>query len=129
MMDTVSKIMGIAFVGAILAVFLKEKTPQFSMAVSLVTGIVIFFLIADTLKDAVSGLFEMVSSTGAESAAVALVLKICGIGIVAEYFCNIIADAGEAAIAKKAEFAAKIVIFVMILPLVGKVVDTVWSLF
>ncbi len=128
-MDTVSKIMGIAFVGTILAVFLKEKTPQFSMAVSLVTGIVIFFLIGDTLKEAVLRLSDMVSATGIDSQIVALVLKICGIGIVAEYFCNVISDAGESAIAKKAEFAAKAVIFVMILPLVGKVVDTVWSLF
>ncbi len=128
-MDTVSKIMGIAIVGAILAVFLKEKTPQFSMAVSLVTGIVIFFLIGETLKEAVLRLSDMVSATGMDSQIVALVLKICGIGIVAEYFCNVISDAGESAIAKKAEFAAKTVIFVMILPLVGKVVDTVWSLF
>lgn len=128
-MEALSKIMGIAFVGAVLAVVLKEKTPQFSMAVSLATGIVIFMLIADTLKEAVDTLSQMISQTGLDTGIFQIVLKICGIGIVAEYFCNIISDAGEAAIAKKAEFAAKILIFAMILPLVGKVVDTVWSLF
>ena len=121
--------MGIAFGGAVLSVFLKEKTPQFSMAVSLITGLVIFFLVGEKIQAVIERLREILDQTGIESETVGLVLKICGIGIVSEYFCNVIADAGETAIAKKAEFAAKIIMFMMILPLVGKVVDTVWSLF
>ena len=128
-MDTIAKIMGIALIGAIIAVFLKERTPQFSMIVSLSTGIVIFLLAGEDIKMAVNQLKAMISASGMNSDSVRLILKICGIGIVAEYFTNVIADAGETAIAKKAEFAAKMILFVMILPLVGKVVDTVWTLF
>lgn len=123
------KIMGIALVSALFCIFLKEKTPQFALVVSFITGMVIFFLIADQLKTVIFQLKEMVNQSGVSSQTVNLILKICGIGIGAEFLCNTIADAGETALAKKAEFAAKIVIFVMILPLVGKVVDTVWSLF
>lgn len=128
-MDAIFKIIGIALIGAMIAVFLKERTPQFSMMVSLSTGIVIFLLVGENIREVVSQLKTMVASAGMESDSVRLILKICGIGIVAEYFTNVIADAGETAIAKKAEFAAKIIIFIMILPLVGKVVDTVWTLF
>ncbi|MBP3447569.1 MAG: hypothetical protein J6K51_00930 [Clostridia bacterium] len=128
-MDTIAKILGIALIGAIIAVFLKERTPQFSILVSLATGILIFLLVSDNIREVIFQVKSIVSSTGMDSESVKLVLKICGIGILAEYFTNVIADAGETAIAKKAEFAAKIIIFVMILPLVGKVVDTVWALF
>ncbi|MBQ7950180.1 MAG: stage III sporulation protein AD [Clostridia bacterium] len=128
-MELIAKIMGIAFSGAVISVFLKEKTPQFSMIISLATGIVILLLVGQDIKEVILHLKNMVSSAGMDKDSVTLVLKICGIGIVAEYFTNVISDAGEAAIAKKAEFAAKIVIFVMILPLLGKVVDTVWTLF
>lgn len=128
-MELIAKIMGIAFSGAVISVFLKEKTPQFSMIISLATGIVILLLVGQDIKEVILHLKNMVSSAGMNKDSVTLVLKICGIGIVAEYFTNVISDAGEAAIAKKAEFAAKIVIFVMILPLLGKVVDTVWTLF
>lgn len=99
------------------------------MIISLATGIVILLLVGQDIKEVILHLKNMVSSAGMDKDSVTLVLKICGIGIVAEYFTNVISDAGEAAIAKKAEFAAKIVIFVMILPLLGKVVDTVWTLF
>ena len=128
-MDTIAKILGIALIGTIIAVFLKERTPQFSILVSLATGILIFLLVSDNIREVIFQVKSIVSSTGMDSESVKLVLKICGIGILAEYFTNVIADAGETAIAKKAEFAAKIIIFVMILPLVGKVVDTVWALF
>ena len=128
-MDTFAKILRIALIGAIIAVFLKERTPQFSILVSLATGILIFLLVSDNIREVIFQVKSIVSSTGMDSESVKLVLKICGIGILAEYFTNVIADAGETAIAKKAEFAAKIIIFVMILPLVGKVVDTVWALF
>ena len=128
-MDTVSKLMGIAFIGAISAVFLREKTPQFSMIIALVTGIVIFSLIANELTSIINTVTEFMNDSGLDNEAVSTVLKILGIGIGAEYFCNVIADAGETAIAKKAEFSAKVVIMMLLLPLLGKVVDTVWSLF
>lgn len=128
-MDTIAKIMGIAVIGTILAVFLKERTPQFAMAVSLVTGFLIFGLIFQKLQTVIERIKVMVSQAGMETETLQLILKICGVGMVSEYFCNLISDAGETAIAKKAELSAKVVIFLMILPLIGKVVDTVWSVF
>ena len=128
-MDTVAKLTGIAFVGAVSAVFLREKAPQFSMMIALITGIVIFTLIAGELTSILKTMTDYMNASGLESDSVSAVLRISGIGIGAEYFCNVIADAGETAIAKKMEFAAKVVILMLLLPLIGKVVDTVWSLF
>lgn len=128
-MDTVAKLTGIAFAGAVSAVFLREKAPQFSMMIALITGIVIFSLIAGELNGILSTLTNYMQTSGLAPESVATVLKILGIGIGAEYVCNVIADAGEQAIAKKMEFATKVVMLMLILPLIGKVVDTVWSLF
>ena len=128
-MDTVAKLMGIAFAGAISAVFLREKAPHFSMMIALATGIVIFSLIARELSGIIGTLSDFMNVSGLDPETFSTVLRILGIGIGAEYFCNVIADAGETAIAKKAEFAAKVVILMLLLPLIGKVVDTVWSVF
>lgn len=128
-MDTVAKLTAIAFVGAISAVFLREKTPQFSMMIALITGIILFALITGELTSILNTLTSYLNASGLEQESVSAVLRILGIGIGAEYFCNVIADAGEHAIAKKMEFGAKVVILMLLLPLVGKVVDTVWSLF
>ncbi len=128
-MDTVAKLTGIAFAGAVSAVFLREKAPQFSMMIALVTGIVMFSLIAGELTSILKLLTDYMNTFGMETESISTVLKILGIGIGSEYFCNVIADAGEQAIAKKMEFATKVMILMLILPLLGKVVDTIWSLF
>lgn len=128
-MDTVAKLLGIAFVGAVSAVFLREKSPQFSMMIALVTGVVILSLVAGELQSILTSLENLMNISGLDKQTVSTVLRILGIGIGSEYFCNVISDAGESAIAKKAEFGAKVMILMLILPLLGKVVDTVWSLF
>ena len=128
-MDTLAKLMGIALIGAICSVFLREKAPQFSMVIALVTGIVMFSLIAGELTSILNSLHSFMEKAGLETQTISTVLRILGIGVGAEYFCNVIADAGERAIAKKAEFAAKVMILILLLPLLGKVVDTIWSLF
>lgn len=128
-MDTIAKLMGIALVGAVSAVFLRDKAPQFSMMIALITGIVILSLVAKQLKEILAILKNLMDASKIPEEHISPVLRIMGIGIGAEYFCNVIADAGETAIAKKAEFAAKVVILMLLLPLLGKVVDTIWSLF
>ena len=128
-MDTIAKLMGIALIGAVSSVFLRDKAPQFSMMIVLTTGIVLLSLVAKELHEVLSDLQNLMKDSGIGEEHISLVLRIMGIGIGAEYFCNMIADAGETAIAKKAEFSAKVVILMLLLPLLGKVVDTVWSLF
>jgi stage III sporulation protein AD len=128
-MDSVYKIIGISITGAVIAVLLRKENPEFAVLVSIATGIAVLYLVFDSLRYAVAVVNLLVAKTGADSGIVGMVFKICGIGVVAEYFCGVIEDAGETAIAKKAEMAVKAIIFVMTLPLVIKVVENIWSLF
>ena len=59
---------------------------------------------------------------------VELIFKIAAIGILSEYFCNIVEDSGETAIAKKMEFASKIIIFTFTLPLIAEIIESIWSI-
>jgi len=128
-MDTVYKVIGIAVMTAIIAVMLRKTHPEFAIMTSILAGIFIFYLIFDSLSYIVANINNLVSQAGIDSDIVAVVLKICGIAIVSEYFCNIIADTGETATAKKAELATKIIIFAMTIPIVYKVVENVFSIF
>jgi stage III sporulation protein AD len=128
-MDSIYKIIGISITGAVIAVLLRKEKPEFAVLVSIATGLVVLWLVFDSLSYAVAAVNSLIVKTGADSGIIGITLKICGIGIVAEYFCGVIEDAGETAIAKKAEMAVKAVIFVMTLPLIINVVENIWSLF
>lgn len=127
-MDILLKIILTGITATVLSVMLKKDSPVFSLTVSLGAGAVIFFLVSDLLSYAVMSVRTMFLKSGVDSEILANVLKICGIGIVAEYFCSIIADAGEEGIAKKIELASKTVIFVMTLPVILGVINSIWGI-
>ena len=126
-MEVMEKIILIGITGAAAAVLLKKDSPVFALVVSLTTGIVIFFFIADMLSYAVMSVKMLFLNCMVDEEILGIVLKICAVGIVSEYFCGIIADAGEEGISKKIELGAKTVIFTMTLPLIIKIIDSIWG--
>ena len=53
------------------------------------------------------------------------ILKIIGIAYIAEFGSQVCRDAGEGAVANKIEFAAKVLIMVMAVPIIALVLDTI----
>ena len=128
-MELIGKIVGVSILGATIAILLKKTNPEYALMASLATCLVVFYLCVDSLNYVISGVNYIISKSNADREIVGMIFKICGIGIVSEYFCNIIEDTGETAIAKKAQMATKIIIFAMTIPLVMRVVDNIWGLF
>jgi len=127
-METVYKIIGISIIGTVISLTLKKNNPEFAIMTSILTGIFLIYLVYDSLSYVISSINDLISATGIDSDIIGIVLKICGIGIISEYFCSIISDAGETAIAKKAEMAAKIIILVMTIPIIIKVVEGIFDI-
>lgn len=44
------QIIGIGFAGVLIAVLLKEYKPEYKIYISIIVGVLIFFLVADKLK-------------------------------------------------------------------------------
>ncbi len=57
------------------------------------------------------------------------ILKIIAIAYISEFGAQICRDAGQGAIASKIEFAAKIMVVVMAVPIIGAVLEMVVGLF
>lgn len=128
-MNELQKIVAIGLCGAVVSVVLKKDSPQIALLSSVVTCILIFNVVVSSLIEVISVVKEIFLKTNLDYGVVNTVLKICGIGIVCEYFCSIIEDSGETAIAKKMELGAKILIFAYTLPMITKVIDMIWSIF
>ena len=115
--------------GTVVAVVLKKNSPEFSIAVSLITCSLIFFVIVTSLSKVLYIIEDIFLRFGVDGEIAEKVMKVCAIGILSEYFCSIIEDAGETAVAKKIELGAKIIIFAYTLPIVITVIDNIRSVF
>ncbi len=115
-MSEIFKIIGIGFITAISAVLLKPTKPELSFAVTVTGIIVIFMFLLDMLQNTLSVFSAITHLTGIENDLIKLLLKIVGVGYLAEFGAGILNDFGSASVADKVVLGGKIAIVMMSLP-------------
>ena len=48
-MDTVIKIIGIGLIAVVVTIILKQYKPEFALYISIITGVIILFMVVDKL--------------------------------------------------------------------------------
>ena len=126
-MDIV-QIVGIAFLATVLILVIREQKPMFAFLLAAFTGVGIFLALIGKIGTVVSVLEELADRSGIPSVYLKTMLKIIGIAYVAEFGAQIVRDAGLESIASKIEFAGKMLILVMAVPIISVIVETVLNL-
>jgi len=119
------KIIGVGIIALIIIVIIKQYKPEFAIYISIISGIIIIFLVFDKLSGIISILTELSKKTGINATYLSIILKITGIAILTEFGVSICKDAGETAIASKAEIGGKIIIISMSMPIIQALISTI----
>ena len=72
--------------------------------------------------------YKIFQITGVQSSLLTPLLKIVAIGYIAEFGANICVDAGASGVADKVLFSAKLIIFVISMPIITTLIDMVVAL-
>ena len=121
----VIKIIGIGLVALIIIILLKQYRPEFAIYISLLTGILILFLVMDKLTGIINLLQSLASKASINSTFLSLLIKITGIAFLSEFAVSICKDSGEAAIASKIEIGTKIMIISMSIPIISSLLEII----
>lgn len=119
------KIVSLALVATVLTVLLKEDKPEIAVQMVVVVGIIISLFMIDKIVLVINILKELSQKADIDKLHVAVILKIIGISYIAEFGSQICIDAGSSSTASKIEFAAKIIIIVLALPILISVVNLI----
>jgi stage III sporulation protein AD len=119
----ITQIVGFGLVAAVLVVILRQYKPEIALLVSLAAGITLFMLVLGKIGAIVEVLKDLSSRANVNLVYLGVILKIVGIAYIADFGAQLCRDAGEGALAAKIEFAAKILILVLAIPIVMAVLD------
>lgn len=122
------QVVGIGFVGAVLSVFIKERNKEAAILVSLTTGVIIFLFALSKVEAVLDVLWKLATSANLNMFYLTTILKIIGIAYIAEFGAQICKDAGEGSVAAKIEFAAKVLIMVLALPILVAILESILRL-
>ena len=116
-------IIGVALVGTIIHLILKQTNPEMALLSSLVTCLIILSLVLSFFGDIITKIMAYISGLGVESEIITYLIKILGISYVVEFMVDIAEEAGAGAIAGKVVLAGKIILAGLGLPILFDIVD------
>lgn len=122
------QIVGFSLLTAVLILLLKEEWPSLALLLGMAAGVLIFLFLVDYIRMVVILLEELVAEAGINLLYLDTIIKVVGIAYLAQFGSQICQDAGVGVLAAKIEFAGKILIIILAMPLMMAILEMVISL-
>ena len=117
MMQTAVAAMGLLLCAAILALMLRGYRPELALCLSIAAGAVVLLMLIGHIAPLLSSLNTMLQSSAIPSAYIKAVIKATGICLLTQLTADTCRDAGETALAGKAELVGRVLLLLLSLPL------------
>ncbi|MDR1701758.1 MAG: stage III sporulation protein AD [Sporomusaceae bacterium] len=122
------QIIGLGFVVTLLILIIKQQKPELAVQLSLTLTVIVFLMMIGKLSVVLDLFQDLAAKANISQVYLNTILKIIGIAYVTEFGAQVCRDAGEGAVAGKIEFAGKIMIMVLAVPIIALVLQTVTKL-
>lgn len=119
------KVIGIALIGMLAVVALRQVKPELAMFAGVAAGVIIILEIAAEVTDIVSVFKGIGEGSSFDNGLFKSVIKIIGIGYITEYSAGICEDYGSQSLAKKVQLAGKVSIFGLAVPVILSIIEAV----
>ena len=119
------KIVAFAFMALFIVLIFKGKRDDLAIQISIAAGIIIFLFMISKLTIIMGFLQTLANKASIDVVYLNTVFKILGIAYLASFCSEICKDAGESSIASKVEFAGKILILVLAIPILMAVMQSI----
>lgn len=127
-MDEIIKIVAIGLISLVIIIILKQYKPEFAIYISIITGLIIIYMVINRLEGIINLLKTISNKSGINNQFLELLLRITGIAFLTEFAINLCKDAGENAIASKIEIGSKVVIVSMSIPIISSLLEIISKL-
>ncbi|AZT90139.1 stage III sporulation protein AD [Caldicellulosiruptor changbaiensis] len=108
----------LCIVSMLIVSILRRTQKEIAIVITVIFGVLVFILVVDKLAYIVEKITEMSTKISYANTYIKTLLKMTGIALISEYTASVCKDSGEKAIARKLEFAGKILILFLSLPLI-----------
>lgn len=124
----VLQIVAIGLTAAVLIIVVKNQRPELAVLLSVAAGVILFLMVLGKIGSIIDVIKDLAFRAGINMIYLGTILKIIGIAYIAEFGAQICRDTGEGAIASKIEFAAKVLIMVLAVPIIVAVLQSLLKL-
>ncbi|HHW17916.1 MAG TPA: stage III sporulation protein AD [Firmicutes bacterium] len=121
-------IVAFGIVSSLILLLLRKERPEMALGLSLVSGLLVFFLVLPELTSVISVFSGIVRDSGLEPLYFGVILKVLAISYIADFGAAICRDAGEELMASRVEMAGKLLILISSIPVIQGVMELIKTL-
>lgn len=116
---------GLLLCGGLLSVVLRSQRPELAMCLSLLVGVLVVGVLLKELTPLIAALRRMTALGGVGENHLGVVLRGAGICLVTQLAADTCRDAGDAALAGKAELTGRILLLLLAMPLYEQILTLI----
>ena len=124
----ICKIVAIGIISVILVVYLKTVNSEIAVIAGVASGLLIIILSLTYVKEFVSFFSELADKGGVDGSVLKLSLKIIAISYLVDFSSGVASDFGQASLGEKIQFAGKVIMITLAMPLISDMIQTVVGL-
>ena len=125
---SIFSVAALGIIGVLLALSLKSIRPEIALLISLTTGLVILLDVIKELSEIFESLKRIAENCGINGAYFKIAIKACIIAYITQFSSELCKDAGERAVGVKIEFAGKLAIVAMSMPVISGFLEAISNL-
>lgn len=110
-------LIGVAVVSAVLFGLVKRYSPEYAILVETGAIVLVLWMAYPYLCDVIDFFWNNVGENGVSSDYLKIVIKSLGIAVLTQFAGDLCRDSGETALASKVEFAGKLIIAALAIPI------------
>ena len=110
---------------SIIIMFIKNVAPEYAPIIRIVGGILILIPIVLQLKGVFDIIISLAQRINMNDIYLKIVFKVVGISYLTELGASLLRDAQEEALAKQIEFAGKVMIFIISIPVILALIELI----
>ncbi len=116
---------GVLLCGALLAVVLRGWRPELALCLSLAAGTVVLVLLLGQLTPLLAAAKRLAAAGSVDDRVLGVALKAAGICLLTQLTADTCRDAGESALATKAELVGRVLLLLLSVPLFEQLLSLV----
>ena len=124
-MEMLVAAVGVLLCSALLATVLRAQRPELAMGLGLLAGIVVVVFLLRQLLPLAGTVRRMVALGGVSEGAFATVFRAAGVCLLTQMVADTCRDAGETALAGKAELVGRVLLLLLVVPLFEQILTLI----
>lgn len=117
------QLIGISLISAVLYGVIKKYSPEYSVLAEIGSVLLVLIFLYPYMKDVIDFYYEYTEQGGISNNYVKIVIKTIGVAILTQFASDICKDSGQIALSDKIEFAGKLIMAVLAIPMAQALIE------